>query len=216
MTKLKLLLGWLKHFFYYRVSLFSLVSSDSIVDKSVSIYRGVKIKKARIRKFTYVSANTVIENAEIGMFCSIADHCRIGMATHTLDYLSTSPLFTQKNNACRTSWSTGVRENISQRVIIGNDVWVGSHSLILGGVRIGDGAVIGAGAVVTKDIPPYSIVGGVPAKVIRYRFSESIIEELLKTQWWDYPEEELRQKIGLFQSRIVTLDIIKELNHDNT
>lgn len=217
MSRSRFFLGWLKNFFNFKISLLSLVSSDSFFDKTVSIYRGVKIKKSKIGKYTYVSANTDIENTEIGKYCSIADHCRIGMATHTMENLSTSPLFTQKNNACRVSWSPkDVNDNISRRVLIGNDVWVGSHALILGGVRIGDGAVVGAGAVVTKDIPPYSIVGGVPARVIRYRFTEAIIEELLKTRWWDYSDDELRRNIGSFQSRIITVDQIKELDHDNT
>ena len=89
---------------------------------------------------------------------------------------------------------------------IGNDVWIGSHVLVNGGVHIGNGACIGAGAVVVKDVPPYAIVGGVPAKIIRYRFSEDIITKLQGLQWWDMPEEKLKENINLFQKERLTIE----------
>lgn len=82
--------------------------------------------------------------------------------------------------------------------IIGNDVWIGANAIILQGVTIGDGAIIAAGAVVTKDVPPYAIVGGVPAKVIKYRFSDEVILKLLQIKWWDKPEEWIIQKLEKF------------------
>lgn len=85
-------------------------------------------------------------------------------------------------------------------IVIGNDVWIGYEAVILAGVTIGDGAVIGARAVVTKDIPPYTIVGGVPAKPIRKRFSQETIDLLLKIKWWNWPEERIRQHITEIQS----------------
>jgi len=82
---------------------------------------------------------------------------------------------------------------------IGNDVWIGHNVVILPGVKkIGDGAVIGAGAVVTEDVPPYSVAAGVPAKVIKYRFDKQVIEKLMKIKWWDWPEEKIKENIGLF------------------
>ena len=91
-------------------------------------------------------------------------------------------------------------------IVIGNDVWIGYEAVILAGVTIGDGAVIGARAVVTKDIPPYTIVGGVPAKPIRKRFSQETIDLLLKIKWWNWPEERIRQHIAEIQSgRIINL-----------
>ena len=86
-----------------------------------------------------------------------------------------------------------------ERVILGNDVWVGSHVLINGGVHIGNGACIAAGAVVVKDVPPYAIVGGVPAKIIRYRFPKEVIDRLESIQWWNLPIDILKQNIHLFQ-----------------
>ena len=85
-------------------------------------------------------------------------------------------------------------------IVIGNDVWIGYEAVILAGVTIGDGAVIGARAVVTKDIPPYTIVGGVPAKPIRKRFPQETIDHLLKIKWWNWPEERIRQHITEIQS----------------
>lgn len=200
MSKFSFFRGWLRHLFNRRVSSLAFVSADSDVDKSVVIYRGAKIKNTCIKSHTYVSAHTEIENAEIGKYCSIADHCRIGMADHSTNRISTSPLFSKRINACKDSWvKQDSNEVVSRRVAIGNDVWIGSHALVLGGIKVGDGAVIGAGAVVTHDVLPYAIVGGVPAKTIRFRFDQHIISELLKVQWWDLPEGTLKQAVDLFQ-----------------
>ena len=88
-------------------------------------------------------------------------------------------------------------------IVIGNDVWIGYEAVILAGVTIGDGAVIGSRAVVTKDVLPYTIVGGVPAKTIRRRFDEDTVEELLGLRWWDWPEEVIRENIPAIQSGCV-------------
>ena len=85
-------------------------------------------------------------------------------------------------------------------IVIGNDVWIGYEAVILAGVTIGDGAIIGARAVVTKDVPPYTIVGGVPAKPIRKRFSDSDISRLLELRWWDWPTEKIAAHIDAIQS----------------
>lgn len=205
--------GFFRFFLNKRISKFALVSNNNTISNKARIYRFVKMKSSHVGDFTYISANTDVENAEIGKFCSIADHCRIGMAKHTLNNLSTSPVFTEINNALGYSWSEkDCVKKKSNRCYIGNDVWIGSHALILGGVKIGDGAVIGAGAVVTKDVPPYAIVGGVPSRVIRYRFNEEIINYLVDLKWWNKPEEFLREKILLFQTENITLSSFLEFN----
>lgn len=207
--------GIIKNLFNSRVSLLSIISSNTKVDKSAFVYRGVKAKNSILGAHTYVAANTDIENAEIGKFCSIADHCRIGMSSHSLNYLSTSPIFTQRINALQECW---IKEDVfehkseEERVYLGNDVWVGSHVLINGGVHVGDGACIAAGAVVVKDVPPYAIVGGVPAKVIRYRFSPEVIEELLRLKWWDMDKEFLKQHISFFQTDKIDIDALKSFS----
>lgn len=202
----------LANLFNPRISLFSFISSTNKLDPTVCVYRGVKIKGADVGAYTYIGNNTDVENAIIGKFCSIADHCRIGMASHSLDYLSTSPIFTERVNGSKESWiEEDVCTGVSKSVIVGNDVWIGSHVLIVGGVKIGDGAVIGAGAVVVKDIPPYSVVAGVPARVIRYRFSEDVVAKLQEIKWWDMSEGELRSKLHLFQTLHVSLDLCDQL-----
>ena len=210
--------GIFKNLLNSRISNASFISANVDVDKTAYIYRGVKAKRAVIGAHTYIAANTDVENAEIGKFCSIADHCRIGMSGHSLQYISTSPIFTQTRNALQEKW---VAEDIfehkseEERVILGHDVWVGSHVLIKGGVRVGNGACIAAGAVVVKDVPPYAIVGGVPAKIIRYRFPQETIDKLEEIQWWNLPKETLMQNIHLFQKEDVSKEELEALTKKN-
>ncbi len=137
------------------------------------------------------------ERLVIGRFCSIACGAKFlfNCANHSLKSLSsyTFPLFYEEwglnKSDVATAWDN--RGNI----VIGNDVWIGFEAVIMAGVHIGDGAIIGARAVVTKDVPPYSIVGGVPAREIRKRFDAATIERLQALKWWDWPEERIRQNL---------------------
>lgn len=142
------------------------------------------------------------DRLKIGKFCSIACGAKFlfTSANHTMRSLSTYPfpIFFEE-------WGLDVKEITSAwdnrgDIIIGNDVWIGFEALILSGVTVGDGAIIGTRAVVTKDVPPYTIVGGIPAKVIRKRFSENVISELLKLQWWNWPENRIKKNIAAIQS----------------
>lgn len=201
--------GMVKNLFNPRISNFSFVSANAEVDKSAYIYRGVKAKRAKIGAYSYIAANTDIENAEIGKFCSIADHCRIGMSSHSMQCISTSPIFTQKINALQECWvetEVFTHKSEDERVFIGNDVWIGSHVLVKGGVHIENGACVAAGAVVVKDVPPYAIVGGVPAKVIRFRFPPEIIQRLLELEWWNWDDKKLKENICFFQRDNISLD----------
>ena len=143
----------------------------------------------------------------IGRFCSIACGAKFlfNSANHAMGSLSTYPfpLFFQEwgleKSRVAEAWDN------KGDIVAGSDVWIGYEAVILAGVTIGDGAVIGARAVVTKDVPPYTIVGGVPAKAIRRRFPEETVEELLRLKWWDWPPERIAQNIPAIQAGRVDL-----------
>lgn len=138
----------------------------------------------------------------IGKFCSIACGAKFifNCANHTLKSLSTYtfPLFFEEWDLPKSEVSTAW-DNKGD-IIIGNDVWIGYDAVIMAGVRIGDGAIIGTRAVVTKDVAPYSIVGGVPAKEIRKRFTPDVVAKLLELKWWNWSSEKIKNHITAIQS----------------
>lgn len=151
---------------------------------------------------SYIANGTSIKHTSIGKFCSIGPEALIGLSRHPMDMVSTSPAFySTKQDACPLSFNQ-IEDYFEQlETQIGNDVWVGARAVIVGGVSIGDGAVIASSAMVTKDVPPYSIVGGVPAKVISKRFTDEQIALLLSNPWWDWSDSDLKTRGEDFQSR---------------
>ncbi|GEP12797.1 CatB-related O-acetyltransferase [Methylobacterium gnaphalii] len=147
--------------------------------------------------YTYILQGSTAWSSKIGRFCSIAPGVTIGPGEHSTDFLSTHPFVTDMGDSVcgfshvypsYRSWlgAPNTRWRTPSFVEIGNDVWIGQNVIVIEGVKVGDGAVLAGGAVVSKDVPPYAIVGGVPAKVLRYRFTPDIIERLLLLRWWDY------------------------------
>ena len=132
----------------------------------------------------------------VGNYCSVGGTYLLG-GEHSIGHVTTYPLHINFG----LNGGPHVAESIAARDIhVGSDVWTGYGSYILAGVTIGDGAVVATGAVVTKDVPPYAIVGGIPAKVIRFRHTEEQREELLRIRWWDWPREEIRDAVHLLDS----------------
>jgi acetyltransferase-like isoleucine patch superfamily enzyme len=156
------------------------------------LHATVECKDSNLGLYTYASPYTMIQSADIGKFCSIGPATIIGYGEHPIDYISSSPMFYHMGNIFGKTFAEKESFERYKRVTIGNDVWIGANAYIKNGVIVGDGAVIAAGSVVVKDVPPYSIVGGVPAKVIRFRFDEEIIDALLRLKWWDWSDEKLQ------------------------
>lgn len=162
----------------------------SNIHTTSKICSGSSFVNSTMARHSYCGYDCSILNCNIGAFCSIAGKVSIGGAMHPTDFVSTSPVFLSHKDSVKTKFARHDYLPILLTVI-GNDVWIGEGALIKAGVTIGDGSVVGMGAVVTKDVAPYSIVGGNPARLIRFRFEQEIIEALLKMKWWDLPDSEL-------------------------
>jgi acetyltransferase-like isoleucine patch superfamily enzyme len=147
----------------------------------------------------FFQANAPDASLVIGNFCSIGGNCKIfvgGAGRHYHDFATTSPLTMFFRPV--TGGDRSLAQQGDLRVSIGSDVWIGEDVTILAGVRIGHGAIIGTHTVVTRDVPPYSVVGGVPARLIRFRFGDQQVRCFLRTRWWDWPDKSINDALELF------------------
>jgi acetyltransferase-like isoleucine patch superfamily enzyme len=175
---------------------------DCEIEPHVRVFPDAFVRSCRIGSYSYIAEDTRIANSYVGRFCSIGPGCRIGLAKHpTRGFVSTSPVFFSTAKQCGTSFvSTDLfAESSSSPIRIGNDVWIGANVMIADAVTIGDGAIVGAGAVVVSDIPDYHIYGGVPARLIRRRFSENQVAFLREFKWWEKEDSWIRQNHVLFR-----------------
>ena len=173
----------IKNIIIFPFKLFKRISILSIVDKTkfgkkIKVKSGSRIYNSVLENYSFTGRNCFISDTIIGKYCSISDYVAIGLQNHAMDGFSTYPTLNKP-----------VKNKVTY---IGNDVWIGYGSKILAGVKIGTGAIIGAGSIVTKDVPPYAIVVGVPAKIIKYRYSEQDIKQLLSTEWWNLKLKEAK------------------------
>ena len=160
-------------------------TDDSQIGECSHLFANCIVNHTSIGNYTYIGRNSLIQNTKIGNYCSISHEVICGLGRHPLNLFSTSPVFYRKNNPlCLQIVDKNMDFEEYLPVNIGHDVWIGTRAIIMDGVNVGNGAVIAAGAVVTKDVPPYAIVGGVPAKIIKYRFERDLVDEQQK-EWWN-------------------------------
>lgn len=162
----------------------------SAIHSTSKIEAGSEINDSTFGRHSFCGYYCEISNCDVGSFCSIANHVIIGGGRHPMEWISTSPVFYSGRDSVRAKFAEHSRERPA-RVRIGHDVWVGERAILRQGVSVGVGAVIGMGSVVTRDVPPYTVVAGVPARVIRRRFPDSICERLLASNWWLLDDEKL-------------------------
>jgi phosphonate metabolism protein (transferase hexapeptide repeat family) len=175
---------------------------DVSVGKCCEILGDTAIEYSEIGDYSYLGSGCMVADAKIGKFCAIAAQVRIGAPNHPMERPS-QHRFTycpEYYDASATRDHGFFRDRRDARVVIGNDVWIGHAVIVLPGVSVGDGAVLAAGAVVTKDVTPYAIVGGVPARQIRKRFNRAIAAQLSRIAWWDWPAETIFERLAEFQS----------------
>lgn len=178
------------------------------IEKNVRVGSHCDIQGGELNSFSYMGNYCELPQVKIGKFCSIANHVILAAGNHPVDYVSTSPYTYSltKNSLSKKQLYDDeffYYDNNKHLCKIGNDVWIGTDALLVCSNKaliIGDGAVIGAGAVVIKDVPPYAIVAGCPAKIIRYRFTDEIIQHLQELEWWNKDTEWIQNHVDEFSS----------------
>ena len=182
---------------------------DSLIEEYCCIDRQNLLMNVSLGKRSYTGPWDMIFHCEIGSYCSISYGVTIGAPEHNYTRPSTHQFIYDSKYGLFEDCTTIRDEKFLLDLKIGNDVWIGCNSTILRGVRIGDGAIIAANAVVTKDVPPYAIVAGVPAKIIKYRFSDDVIEKLLDICWWYWPDSKIKENHIFFKKENLTIHDFK-------
>lgn len=188
---------------------------NSIVHPDAKIEANTIFIDSILQRFSYIGYGSFVCNTEIGSFCSISDNVSIGGGTHPLTWVSTSPAFYLGKDSISKRMASLEFNTKDPRTKIGCDVWIGRGAYLKSGIQVGNGAIIGMGSVVTKDVPPFSIVAGNPAQIIRYRFDKKTITLLEKAKWWNLPETELNKYSNKFDNVDELLRCLEEADIKN-
>lgn len=189
-----------------------LIGRNVKLGKKVYVGVGAVLAADSVGDCTYINDYCLIDKnvKSIGKFCSIAYNTRIGLGGHPTDWVSSHPFAYHKKYGYRTNDIPFSDDSSNLKTVIGNDVWIGANATILAGVTVGDGAIIGAHSLVTKDVAPYSIVVGAPARHSRYRLEEEQRNALLEMKWWDWPKEKIQANIELFSNPEKLINELKD------
>lgn len=197
MEYIKNIVRFIRRIYNWKIKKTAEIHRSCIIDKNTSlgkfvvIFSKVTLFETKVDDYSYIAPGATCFHCNIGKFCSIASNVFIGLPEHPTNYISTSPIFYDCSQALPSFFTSEKNEKPYLKTIIGHDVWIGFGVKIKAGINIGTGAIIGAGSIVTKDVEPYSVVAGVPAKRIKYRFEEDIRIRLLKSEWWNIENEKL-------------------------
>lgn len=187
---------------------------NSVKQESAKVASATQCVDVILGKYSYIGNQCTIINTEIGNFCSIADNCVIGGASHPIEWVSTSPVFHNGINILRHNFSVN-KYNVYKKTTIESDVWIGTNCLLKSGVSIGTGAVIGMGSVVTKDIGAYEVWAGNPAKLIKKRFSEDVILKLLESKWWEKDDDIIMKFADSFNDVQAFMELCRHYTQEN-
>ncbi|MEF1248680.1 hypothetical protein [Vibrio owensii] len=179
---------------------FSRVDYSALGD-FVRVDRNNQIYSSKLGRYSYTGMGTVIMCAEVGAFCSVSWNVSIGGAEHDYTRMTQHSFLYNEHDGIRPNGVVCPYERFEKKVVLGSDVWIATGAVITRGVTIGHGAVVAANAVVTKDVPPYAIVVGSPARIIKYRFSKEVIELLLNIEWWNWPIETIKENYSLLSEK---------------
>lgn len=179
-----------------------------------SVQRNCDIMRVKVDDYSIIEKNAVIHDAIIGKFCEISWHCSIGGDNHNYKLPTIHHWYWNKSFGFEEDAKAIGGQNFRSKIkneecVIGNDVWIGSGVTVNRKVHVGNGAILASGTVVTKDVPDYAIVGGVPGRVIKYRFDEQTIKRLLAIEWWNWPYEVLKENRHLFEIEISEESLVK-------
>ena len=204
---------YLKNFFSRKkfnksISWLAFWDADSEIPDELYLAPFARLMNSKVGRYTRIKPFCVFKNTTVGNYCSIANDVMIGLGRHPTFLLSTNSVFYKEGITDRFVREIDFKEEL--RTTIGNDVWIGNGAVVMDGVNIGDGAIVASRAVVTKDVPPYAIVGGVPAKILKYRFEPDIIEALEVSQWWNLSDDEIERVLPIFtKENLSAVDVRK-------